>query len=103
MSGGDPLLLAKNLILGIVYYATTSRIKTSKEIENLLSFLDSSGVDIVQLSSIVPTGRGMFASSCRFSEKGLEEAIERLKISIPGLREDIPDSEGLVLSSATWQ
>jgi MoaA/NifB/PqqE/SkfB family radical SAM enzyme len=63
------------------------------EIEKLSLFLNPSGVDMVQLSSIISTGRGMFANRFRFTEKGLKEAVERLKAGIPGLREDIPDAE----------
>jgi len=50
-----------------------------KELQNLTSLIELRGVDLVQLTSIVPCGRGKDASSLRFSEDGLERAIETLQ------------------------
>ena len=55
------------------------------EFQNLPSLLDPCGVDLVQLTSIVPCGRGTLASDYRFSEDGLERAIGMLEKSLSGL------------------
>lgn len=55
------------------------------EFQRLPSLLGPWSVDLVQLSSIVPCGRGKAADSHRFSEDGLERAIEILHGSLSDL------------------
>lgn len=56
-----------------------------KELQNLPSLIEPWKVDLVQLSSIVPCGRGEAASSFQFSEDGLERAIEILQDNLSDL------------------
>lgn len=55
------------------------------EFRRLSSVLGPLDVDLVQLSSIVPCGRGKWAGAYQFSEAGLENAIRTLENSLSGL------------------
>lgn len=59
--------------------------KSLEEMKNLPLFLEPHELDVVQLSSIVPTGRGRIAVGYTFSEEGLKGAIETLEKSLGGL------------------
>jgi MoaA/NifB/PqqE/SkfB family radical SAM enzyme len=50
-----------------------------EELRTLASVLGPLEVDLVQLTSVVPCGRGEHADSLRFSEDGLERAIRMLE------------------------
>ncbi len=56
------------------------------EFQRLASLLDPLDVDLVQLSSIVPCGRGKRADSYQFSEAGFKNAIRTLENSLSSLR-----------------
>lgn len=59
--------------------------KNLDEFQDLPSLLGPREVDLVQLSSIVPSGRGGLASDYTFSEDGLERAVEILDDRLSGL------------------
>jgi len=56
-----------------------------RELQGLPALLEPLDVDLVQLSSIVPSGRGMRASDFIFSEDALGEAIGVLQEKLSGL------------------
>jgi len=56
-----------------------------QEFQRLPSLLEPWDVDLVQLTSIVPSGRGEVAGDYRFSEDGLKRAIEVLQDRLSGL------------------
>lgn len=56
-----------------------------ENVKNLPSLLEAYELDVVQLSSIVPTGRGRSAIGYTFSEEGLKRAIKTLEKDLSSL------------------